>query len=88
MKIYYGYMQDPDVPRVLETLDNLGFEFRIYDTTFFLGHETIISSKKKSGMARWREKLFTILARNSRSATTFFKIPSRRVVEMGEQIEI
>lgn len=88
LKIYYGYMQNPHVPKVLRRLDNLGFEFKSRETTYFLGRETIISSPKKSGMVYWREKLFAALSRNARSATTYFRIPSNRVVELGEQIEI
>ncbi len=88
MKIYYGYMQNPNVPKVLKSLDNLGFKFDGNKATYFLGHETIISSKKESGMARWREKLFATLSKNARSATAFFRIPPNRVVEIGEQVEI
>ena len=42
----------------------------------------------KSGLARWRKGLFAFLARNARSATSFFGIPPNRVVEMGAQIEL
>lgn len=88
MKIYYGYMQDPNVPEVLQYLDNLGFKFNPDDTTYFLGHETIISTHKYSGMTHWREKLFAVMAKNARSAVAYFKIPSDRVVELGEIVEI
>ncbi len=88
LKIYYGYMQNPDVPKVLGNLDNLGFKFVKNKATYFLGHETIVSGRRESGMSRWREKLFALLSRNARSATSFFKIPPGRVVEMGQHIEI
>jgi KUP system potassium uptake protein len=39
-------------------------------------------------MARWREKLFGFMSKNARSATSYFRIPPNRVVELGEQIEI
>jgi KUP system potassium uptake protein len=38
-------------------------------------------------MARWRKKLFVLMAKNARSATEFFGLPSNRVVELGAQIE-
>ena len=88
MKIYYGYMEDPDVPKILASIPQLGFVFKPEEATYFLGRETIIATKKYSGMARWREKVFAILSKNARSATSYFRIPPDRVVELGEQIEI
>ena len=38
-------------------------------------------------MARWRKKLYVLMAKNARSATEFFGLPSNRVVELGAQIE-
>ena len=57
------------------------------DVTYFLGRETLIVSKTK-GMAIWRERLFVLMARNAVRATTFFRLPPERVVELGVQVEI
>ena len=88
MKIYYGYMEEPNIPNVLAGVEQPGFVFKPEETTYFLGRETIISTRKYSGMMRWREKLFSVLSKNARSATAYFGIPTDRVVELGEQIEI
>ncbi|CAN5333652.1 potassium transporter Kup [soil metagenome] len=88
LKIYYGYMEDPDIPKILSEINQRGFVFKPNETTYFLGRETIIATKKYSGMARWREKLFAFMSKNARSATSYFRIPPDRVVELGEQIEI
>lgn len=88
LKIYYGYMEDPDIPKELANIVHPGFVFDPKETTYFLGRETIISTKKYSGMALWREKLFSVLSKNARSATAYFRIPTNRVVELGEQVEI
>lgn len=88
MRVYYGYMEDPNIPQVLKNLDQPGFKFDDKDVTYFLGKETIISTKKHSGMFRWREKLFSILSKNASTATAYFCIPADRVVEIGEQVEI
>ncbi len=83
----YGFMQDPNIPKLLDLLRAQKFETKIMDTTFFLGRETIIASDRP-GMAIWREKLFGVMALNARSATSYFGIPANRVVEMGAQVEI
>lgn len=56
-------------------------------TTFFLGRETLPASGR-THMARWRKRLFAVLARNAPSATAYFEIPPNRVVELGTQIEL
>jgi KUP system potassium uptake protein len=87
MIMHYGFMEDPDVPLVLEKVQHPGLKLPRMDTTFFLGRETLIASKKP-GMAIWREQLFSLMARNARTATSFFHLPPNRVVELGAQIEL
>jgi KUP system potassium uptake protein len=87
-KVHYGFMEEPNIPAVLER--SAGQElprFDPRDTTYFLGRETIISTSRP-GMAKWREKLFALMSRNATTATAYFGIPPDRVVELGEQIEI
>ena len=87
VKVHYGFMEDPNIPDVLAAAGDALPRFVAEDTTYFLGRETIISTKRR-GMALWREKLFAIMARNATTATAFFGIPPDRVVELGEQIEL
>jgi KUP system potassium uptake protein len=87
LKVYYGFMEDPNIPKVLENLHLPVFAYVPQETTYFLGRETILASKRP-GMALWREKIFSIISHNATSATAYFCIPPDRVVEMGEQIEI
>jgi len=57
------------------------------ETTFFLGRETIVLSDRRE-MWPWRERLFTLMSRNARTATSFFGLPPNRVVELGMQIKL
>ena len=86
-KVHYGFMEDPNIPDVLAAAGDLLPRFDPDDTTYFLGRETIISTRRR-GMAVWREKVFAIMSRNATTATAFFGIPPDRVVELGEQIEL
>ncbi len=83
----YGFMETPDVPEILRRLEPLGFTVDLMQTTFFLGRETLIQTRKR-GMARWRKGLFAFLARNAQRATLHFHIPPGRVVELGLQVEL
>ena len=62
MRVYYGYMEDPDIPAVLKNIRQPGFVFEPNQTTYFLGRETIIATMKYSGMARWRKTFLASVA--------------------------
>jgi KUP system potassium uptake protein len=84
----YGYMQEPDIPALLERVGKqCGLNIPPMDTTYFLGRETLIVTPRPSGMATWREKIFASMMRNAESAARFFRLPPNRVVELGAQIE-
>jgi KUP system potassium uptake protein len=82
----YGFMETPNVPRVLAMSERYGVRARPAETSYFLGRERLIPTGR-SRMMRWRKKLFSFLSRNALSATEFFGIPPNRVVELGAQIE-
>jgi KUP system potassium uptake protein len=84
----YGFMDQPDVPLALGSLPpETGLNVVIRETAFFLGRETLLATARP-GMFVWREKLFAFMARNAQRATTFFKIPPERVVEIGILVEL
>ncbi|MBC8646841.1 MAG: KUP/HAK/KT family potassium transporter, partial [Thermoanaerobaculia bacterium] len=85
--VRYGFMEDPNIPEVLAGIESANLEFPPGETTYFLGKETLLPTKHP-GMAIWREKLFALMTRNARSATSFFGLPPNRVVELGAQIEL
>ena len=84
--LHAGYMENPSVPGALEA-DAMELEFHPLEAYYFLGQETILVTDAP-GMARWREHLYTYLARNSRPAAIHFGIPPDRVVELGIQVEL
>ncbi|MBX3744987.1 MAG: potassium transporter Kup [Verrucomicrobiae bacterium] len=84
---FFGFMESPDLPQVLAACDEEGLELDPMKTTFFLGRETILATRK-SGMAPWRKRIFALMSRNAQQATTYFQIPPNRVVELGMQVEI
>jgi KUP system potassium uptake protein len=56
-------------------------------TSFFLSRRSLRVTSR-SEMPRWQERLFIALARSAEDATTYFKIPTDRVVEVGTQVAI
>ncbi len=83
----YGFMESPNIPRALEALNRQGIEYDPMKASFFLGRETLVPAMVPK-MPLWRLWLFLLMARNSVSATEFFRIPSDRVVELGVRVAI
>jgi KUP system potassium uptake protein len=87
VRLVYGFMEDPHVPQALAAARALGLTIDLDDITYFLGRETLLVTGRR-GMARWRERVFVVMTRNSVRATAFFRLPAERVVELGVQVEI
>ena len=84
----YGFMESPDVPLALMgSCDHCELSFNPMDTTYFASRETIVAGRQR-GMPVWRDKLFAVMHRNAAPATSFFRIPGYRLVELGAQVEI
>jgi KUP system potassium uptake protein len=86
--LHYGFMEQVDIPRDLAGIKTCGEPFNMMSTSFFLGRQKLIASKKVPGMALWREKLFAWMLKSSESAMEFFKLPTNRVIELGSQLQI
>jgi KUP system potassium uptake protein len=85
VKVFFGFMDVPNLPEALEWCGEQGLEIDFMDTSFFLGRETLIP-RLHSEMAFWREKLFIAMFRNAGAAATYFQLPPNRVVELGSQV--
>lgn len=83
----YGFMESPNMARIMALLNDKGLPMDIYTTSFFLGRENLLPTGS-SPMARWRKMLFIFMARNAWNASSFFGLPPDRVVELGNQVEI
>jgi KUP system potassium uptake protein len=87
IKLRFGFMEQPNVPKALAIARKLGWQFDIMSTSFFLSRRTLRMATK-SGMPRWQDRLFIGLARSANDATNYFQIPTERVVEVGTQVAI
>jgi KUP system potassium uptake protein len=83
----YGYMEVPDMPRALAACQQYGLAVPLFETSYFLSRETIVSVPG-GGMARWRELLFAAMNRNASGVVEFFCLPDNAVVELGTRLQI
>jgi KUP system potassium uptake protein len=83
----YGFMETPSIPKILDSCRRKDLNIDIGSTSFFLSRRSLRLTTR-SEMPRWQERLFIWLARTAEDATTYFKIPTDRVVEVGTQVAI
>jgi len=90
VELLFGFMEQPDVPKGLELAAARGQIARcdLQKVTYYTGHETIIPSGRRPGMARWREEIFAFMHHNAQRPGAYFKIPSAQVMEIGLEFEI
>jgi KUP system potassium uptake protein len=87
VRLRFGYMETPNIPRALAIARKLGWQFDIMSTSFFLSRRSLRPATH-SGMPRWQDRLFITLARSANDATDYFQIPTDRVVEVGTQVTV
>jgi KUP system potassium uptake protein len=82
-----GFMETPDVQKLMERARRQGIPFDIMKTSFFLSRLRFLSDAKQ-GMPAWQDQLFITLTKMSSDVTDFYHIPSGRVVELGTQLSL
>jgi len=87
VRLRFGFMESPNVPKALAVARKLGWQFDIMSTSFFVSRRSL-KPAPQSGMPRWQDLLFIALSRSANDATDYFQIPTGRVVEVGTQVTI
>ena len=83
----YGFMEKPDVSRIMQLASLSGLTADLASVTYFLSRESLLTTGD-SKMLRWRKALFAYMSRNASTPTTYFDVPPDRVVELGLQIQL
>jgi KUP system potassium uptake protein len=83
----FGFMETPNVPKALGLARKEGLSFDIMSTSFFLSRRSV-RPDARSGLPVWQDRLFILLARNADDASSYFQLPTDRVVEIGTQVAV
>jgi KUP system potassium uptake protein len=83
----FGFMETPNVPKALAIARKHGLSFDIMSTSFFLSRR-VVRPDPRSGMPLWQDRLFIVLAHNADDASSYFQLPTDRVVEIGTQVTV
>ena len=85
--VHFGFMEEPDLPAALESLDVRQLEIDPATTSYFVGRESVLATEVE-GMPLPLERLYALLHRGADSAARFFGLPADRIFEVGAHVEI
>jgi KUP system potassium uptake protein len=83
----FGFLEDSDVPAVLELARERGLDVEPRAATYVL-NRNVVQPSPRSPLPRWRQGLFAALVRNATTADEFFQLPPNRVLSVGMQVEV
>ncbi|BDS25863.1 putative potassium transport system protein kup 3 [Enterobacter asburiae] len=84
----YGFMEHPDIPRLLQGVSEINAIFATDDATWYVGHETIVAGEGEAGMAAWQRHIFAFMKRNCTHVINHYHLPSDRVVEISRRVAV
>ncbi len=84
----YGFMERPDIPKLLRKAYAGGCTVDLHDITYYVGHETVVSREDGKGLPHWIEAMYATMQRNSTHVSDYFRLPPDTVVEIGREIAI
>ena len=84
--MHTGFMEIPDVPRLLKKAEAHGLVCHPKNTKYFLGRVSLVPSPHSSLMP-WRRFLFSFLQRNAVSPAVYYHLPTEQVLELGVQLK-
>ena len=89
VRMRFGFMNRPDVHSALALCGPQGLTFEPMETSFYVSRQKIVANEGSGkGMALWRDRLFSMMARNAGDVTDYFNIPDNRVIELGTRVQI
>jgi KUP system potassium uptake protein len=86
--VHFGFMEQPDIPALLQRAQAKGYPVDSSNVTYFIGRETVVRREDGKGLPRLVQSVFAFLLRNSSEAIEYFRLPRDMVVEIGRQFAI
>ncbi len=85
---HYGFMEQPDLPALVERSRASRNAVDASDVTYFIGRETVVRRKDGKALPWLVEFVFSFMLRNSSEAIDYLQLPRDEVVEIGRQFAI
>ena len=84
VRLSYGYMEQPNIPIALaHAARREGLNFEMMSTSYFLNRRSFRPSPG-AGMPLWQDKLYIAMTKAASDASGYYRLPSNRVLELGQ----
>jgi KUP system potassium uptake protein len=83
----YGYMESPDVSKLVERIRAQGVPVNLQATTFYFNREMIITGGD-ARMFEWQKALYAFLSRNARPVKDYYRILPTQIIEIGLPVQL
>ncbi|MBA3849786.1 MAG: potassium transporter [Opitutus sp.] len=83
----YGYMESPDVARLMEQVKAAGVPVKLNEATYYFNREMIITGGNAK-MFEWQKHFYALLSRNARQARDYYRLPPMQIIEVGMPIQL
>jgi KUP system potassium uptake protein len=84
----YGFMERPDLPRLMTQLATHGCSIDPQKLTYFVGSERVVPREDGNGLPRIIEALFSAMLRNTVHLPDYLNVPREQLIDLGRQIAI
>jgi KUP system potassium uptake protein len=88
--LHYGFMEHPNITEGLQLVrERMEYhDLEPDQLTYYFRRETIIPTRKLTGMAFWRKALFSAMHLNANRTAAYFGVRPAQVIEIGLEVEI
>ena len=83
----YGYMESPNVSRIVERISAQGVAVNTHGTTYYFNREMIITGGNAK-MFQWQKILYGFLSRNARPVKDYYNILPTQIIEIGLPVQL
>ncbi len=85
--VRYGYMESPDVAKMVERIKRQGVPLNLAGTTFYFNREMIITGGS-ARMFEWQKALYAFLSRNASPIKDYYRILPTQIIEIGLPVQL
>lgn len=83
----YGYMESPDVGKLILRIKAQGVPINPNGTTYYFNREMIITGGSAK-MFDWQKKLYAFLSRNATPVKDYYQILPTQIIEIGLPVQL
>jgi KUP system potassium uptake protein len=83
----YGYMESPDVAKIMERVRGQGVNLNLAATTFYFNREMILTGGN-ARMFQWQKSLYAFMSRNASPIKDYYRILPTQIIEIGLPVQL